>query len=147
MRALQLSQGEPDKYDLPQPFVKNCMQACAWSVLVQTLMVLLIPVILGGSPKVGEDGTPEVPEGGAMAKAFTAVRYLAMIAMYGGFSTVCYGAVTMEGPAALWANGAPPVSPAVACTMNLCYQYFGIYLGIVLVQTYLARITSQFNSN
>jgi len=136
MRALQLSQGEPDKFDLPQPFVKNCMQACAWSVLVQTLMVLLIPVVLGGSPKVGADGTPEVPEGGAMAKAFTAVRYLSMIGMYGGFSTVCYGAVTMEAPAALWANGAPPVSPAVACTMNLCYQYFGIYLGIALLQTY-----------
>ena len=40
------------------------MQACAWSVLVQTIMVVAIPLVMGGEPKVGEDGTPEVKNDG-----------------------------------------------------------------------------------
>merc|ERR1719355_64509 len=56
MRAVQLSQGKPDEYHLPQDWVKDSMQACAWSILIQTLMVLIVPLVQGGEPKVGEDG-------------------------------------------------------------------------------------------
>merc|ERR1719380_56459 len=66
-----------------------------------------------------------------------------MIALYGGFTTVCVGAYSMEAPAEVWGDDkAPPVSPAVACTMNLAMQYFGVYLAIQVVQTY-----TQFNGN
>merc|ERR1719352_1798178 len=61
--------------------------------------------------------------------------------LYGGFTTVCVGAYSMEAPAELWPdNTAPPVSPAVACTMNLAMQYFAVYLAIAVVQTWV-----QFN--
>merc|ERR1719460_1937140 len=137
MRALQLSGGKPDDHGLPQDWVKMCMQACAWSVLVQTIMVVAIPLVMGGEPKVSEDGTPEVKnDGSTVAKGFTALRYIAMIGMYGGFTGVCVGASIMEAPKSVYPNGAPPVSPAVACTMNLCFQYFAIYLGIAVLQTY-----------
>jgi len=137
MRALQLSGGDPDKYDLPQPWVKMAMQCCAWSVVVQTLMVLLVPVVLGGEPKVEEDGTPVIEGGSTAAAALTFVRYASMAAMYGGFSTVCAGAIFMEAPAdGPFAGKAPPVSPAVACTMNLTVQYFAVYLAVALMQTY-----------
>jgi hypothetical protein len=136
MRAVQLSGGEPDEHNLPQPFVKNAMQSCAWSVLVQTIMVISIPLVLGGEPKVSEDGTPVVEGSTGIAKFFTCVRYLAMLGMYGGFSTVCAGAFMMEAPTSVYPSGAPPVSPAVACTMNLCFQYFAVYLGIALLTTY-----------
>merc|ERR1719240_842728 len=72
MRALQLSGGNPDAYDLPQPWVKNAMQCCAWSVLVQTIMVVAVPIVLGCEPKVDKDGTPIVEGSGMMGKAFTA---------------------------------------------------------------------------
>merc|ERR1719359_817334 len=136
MRALQLSGGEPDANNLPQPFVKMAMPLWAWSVLVQTVMVVLIPLALGGEPKVDKDGTPEVEGSSTMAQVFTAVRYVAMLGMYGGFTTVCVGACVMEAPKSVYPDGAPPVSPAVACTMNLCFQYFAVYLGIALIQTY-----------
>jgi len=136
MRAVQLSGGDPDAHDLPQPWVKNAMQSCAWSVLVQTLMVIAIPLVLGGEPKVSEDGTPEVEGSTGIAKFFTCVRYLAMLGMYGGFTTVCVGAFMMEAPTSVYPNGAPPVSPAVACTMNLCFQYFAVYLAIAFLTTY-----------
>jgi len=136
MRAIQLSGGKPDEHNLPQDWVKMCMQACSWSVLIQTLMVLCIPILLGGEPQVSEDGTPEVKGDSMMAKVLTAVRYVAMAGMYGGFTAVCAGAIMMEAPKSVYPDGAPPVSPAVACTMNLCFQYFAVYLGIAILTTY-----------
>jgi len=142
MRALQLSGGDPDAHDLPQPFVKMAMQACAWSVLVQTIMVLVIPLAGLGEVQIkskeeGGDGTPVFIMGdGAAGKLCSAVRYLAMAAMYGGFTAVCVGGITMEAPTSVYPSGAPPVSPAVACTMNLCFQYFAVYLSIAIIKTY-----------
>merc|ERR1719454_1436078 len=98
-------------------------------------MVVAIPLVMGGEAKAGEDGTPEVEGSGTMATVFTVIRYLAMLGMYGGFTTVCVGACMMEAPKSVYPDGAPPVSPAVACTMNLCFQYFAIYLGIAVIQT------------
>jgi hypothetical protein len=139
MRAVQLSQGNTDYYDLPQPFVKTAMQSCAWAVLIQTLIVLALPIVLGKTPSVAEDGTPGVPEGGSIvAKVLGALRWVAMAMLYIGFTVVCYGGITMEPPPEVWENeegGAPPVSPAVQCTMNLACQYFFVYLAIAVIQT------------
>ena len=55
---------------------------------------------------------------------------------YGGFTTVCVGACLMVAPTSVYPNGAPPVSPAVACTMNLSFQYFAVYLAIAVITTY-----------
>merc|ERR1719213_84640 len=96
MRAVQLSGGKPDDHDLPQDWVKMAMQSCAWSVLIQTIMVIAIPLVLGSDPKVSAEGTPEVDGSTGIAKFFTVLRYVAMLGMYGGFSTVCVGAYMME---------------------------------------------------
>jgi hypothetical protein len=143
MRALQLSGGDPDKYDLPQPYVKMSMQFCAWAILGQTLMVLVLPLVTrkdeqalhdAGSGNVLESGAQS---GGILGKIISATRWILMAMLYGGFTAVCIGAYSMEAPADLWAEGtAPPVSPAVACTMNLSLQFFCVYLAIAAVQTY-----------
>merc|ERR1719253_1133831 len=116
MRALQLSQGKPDEHNLPQWWVKDAMLTCAWTVLIQTLMALAVPLALGGEPKVSEDGTPEVKGDSTVAKALVAVRYLAMLGTYGGFTAVVVGAFMMDPPKELWPDGVPPVSPAVGST-------------------------------
>jgi len=138
MRAVQLSGGKPDEYGLPQWWVKTSMWVCVSAVQVQTLIVLALPFILGGTPKVSEDGTPEMPPSPSIfAKILGVLRWVTMIALYGGFTTVCVGAYSMEAPTEVYPEGtAPPVSPAVACTMNLAMQYFGVYLAIQVVQTY-----------
>jgi len=142
MRAVQLSGGQPDLYKLPQWWVKTAMWVCVTAVQVQTLIVIALPFILGGTPKVGEDGTPELPPSPSLfAKILGVLRWVTMIGLYGGFTTVCIGAYSMEAPPEVYGPGeAPPVSPAVACTMNLALQYFGVYLAIMVVQTY-----TQFN--
>jgi len=120
---------------LPQPYVKNAMQCCAWSVLVQTILVLLLPVFVG-DVEVEADGTPKASIPGVGGQVVTLIRYAAMLAMYGGFTSVCVGAQMMEAPVSLYPSGTPPVSPAVGCTMNLCFQYFAVYLAIQLIKTF-----------
>merc|ERR1719337_581498 len=113
------------------------MLYCAWSVLAQTLMVLACGLMMPGTPEVEEDGTPKAPAGdGIVPKVLTVVRYTAMAGTYGGFTTVIVGAFMMDPPKELWPDGVPPVSPAVGSTMNLSAQYFLVYLGIAVCQTY-----------
>merc|ERR1719231_146912 len=113
------------------------MTAATTSVLCQTLLVIIIPFTLGGSPQMGDDGMPVITGGDLLAKALIVVRWVLMVALYGGFTTVCVGAFLMEAPTEVYPDGAPPVSPAVQCTMNLCLQYFLIYLAVALVNTYV----------
>merc|ERR1719161_703089 len=47
MRAIQLTQGETDKYQLPQPWVQNAMYACTYAVLAQALLVLIVSCFTG----------------------------------------------------------------------------------------------------
>merc|ERR1719453_83054 len=122
-----------------QWWVKMAMWICVSAVQIQTIIVLALPFIIGGSPKVAEDGTPELPPSpGIVTSVLGVLRWVTMIMLYGGFTTVCIGAYAMEAPEEVWgADKAPPVSPAVACTMNLAMQYFGVYLAIQVVQTWV----------
>merc|ERR1719241_46369 len=47
MRAIQLSQGETEKYQLPQPWVQMAMFSTIYAVLAQVILVLIIPVFTG----------------------------------------------------------------------------------------------------
>lgn len=138
MRAIQLSQGQTEKYQLPQPWVQQAMYTCTYAVLAQVILVLMMPVFTGEwDVKTDEDGnldTSSMQSGGIMGTVISVVRYIIMAALYGGFIVICYGAFVMKGPKEIWGEeGAPPVSPAVACTMNLTTQFFLVYLGVALV--------------
>merc|ERR1719262_1061371 len=140
MRAIQLSQGKTEKYQLPQPWVQQAMYICTYAVLAQVILVLLMPVFTGEwDVKCDEDGnldTSKMQAGGIMGTVISVVRYIVMAALYGGFIVICYGAFVMKGPKEIWGEeGAPPVSPAVACTMNLATQFFVVYLGVALIKT------------
>merc|ERR1719236_457259 len=47
MRAIQLTQGQTDKYKLPQPWAQTAMYIATYAVLVQVLLVLVIPIFTG----------------------------------------------------------------------------------------------------
>merc|ERR1719262_1388746 len=140
MRAIQLSQGQTEKYQLPQPWVQQAMFVCTYAVLAQVILVLMMPVFTGEwDVKCDEDGnldTSKMNTGGIMGTVVSVVRYIVMAALYGGFIVICYGAFVMKAPKEIWGEeGAPPVSPAVACTMNLATQFFVVYLGVALIKT------------
>jgi len=136
MRALQLSQGESE----PQDWVQLLMQVCTYSVMLQTLLVLFLPWLLGEPPRSDDHGNLDTPQVRRMnvISAFVTLtlKYLAMLGLYGGFAGVCVGVVAMQGPRKYWQNGTPPLSPAVSATINLTIQYFVVYLLLGLVRTH-----------
>jgi len=139
MRAIQLSQGQTEKYGLPQWWVQAAMFYCANAVMAQVLLVVLIPVMTGeASAKTDEDGNLDMSQmqvGGAMAAAISAIRYIIMLGLYGGFATVTYGCFAMEGPEEIWHGQEPPVSPALFSTIILTGTFFGVYLLVSIAKT------------
>merc|ERR1719163_845314 len=114
------------------------MYWATYAVLTQVILVLIIGVI-SGVPKCDEEGNVDmsgVKTNWVVAAVLNAVRYLTMIFLYVGIICVCVGAYTMKGPKEIWGEeGAPPVSPAVQCTINLTMQYFFIYLVVAISKT------------
>jgi len=84
-------------------------------------LVAVIGILVGSAD--AEDAKPPA------AKVLAIVNYAIMLALYIGAGSVCTGAVLMEAPAELWGTSAPPVSPAVQCTMVLTTVFFLVYLG------------------
>merc|ERR1719487_3085020 len=62
-----------------------------------------------------------------------AIRYLALLALYGGFTAVMYAVIYMEHPTN--PERTPPLSPAMQCVINLTLQFFFVYLGLFVFIT------------
>jgi len=153
IRALQLTgfHGEPPF------FVRKCMVIATCAVFVQLMLVLLLPCLTREVAEVDEDSslvgsTAQFQSLSTSRLRWIAiiveiVRYLTVIALYGGAGGVCVGIITMSGSPEIWgAQGAPPVSAAVACTVNLTVQYFVIHLMLSLVRTFrdaVVRVDSE----
>merc|ERR1719478_127060 len=102
MRALQLckaTDGTIPPGAGPQPWAQEGMFLSTWSVLVQVIMVILVPVALGGgkSPEVDEEGNVKTPAGAGQAIGIflSLIRYMCLISMYGGVVAVMHAVYTM----------------------------------------------------
>lgn len=138
MRAIQLTQGETQDYKLPQPWVRQAMQICTWSVLAQLVVVLLVPLFTGSEPVTDSDGNIDNTQlnSPACGWVFALLRFTIMLGLYGGYIAVCVGVLIMEAPKELYPDGTPPVSPAVSCVVNLTTQYFVVYLLLAIFRTF-----------
>merc|ERR1719305_808110 len=114
MRALQIT----EQKGAPQGWAQQGMFLCTYSVMVQVLMVLVLPMFTRSAPKMDADGNI-IPEGsGVMASALVALRYIAFVALYGGAATVVTAVFlitpeTATGTGALIPGVEVPVPPAV----------------------------------
>merc|ERR1719345_202230 len=131
MRALQMD----PKHGNPQKWAQNCFYLCTYSVMVQTLLVILMPFCTACECKQGAsegDVTFEL-ENPTIGILMTEIRYVALIAMYGGFTAVIVSVFLIEHPKN--PKLTPPISPAMQCVMNLTVQYFFVYLMLFLCIT------------
>jgi len=129
MRALQIDPVNGN----PQKWAQNCFYLCAYSVLVQCLLLLLIPLVLDGKLNKGttEGDVTFTLKNETTYAVLNAVRYACLLALYGGFSAVIYSVCVIKNP-----NGPTPmVSPAMQCVMNLTIQFFFVYLMLWLFVT------------
>jgi len=111
-----------------------------------TLIVCVIPLftgeVIGVDPKTGDIPADTQPfQSQACAIAFTVLKYLILLMLYGGALAVVYGIITYVPPKGTWPERQKtfPVAPAVQCTMILACQYFIVY-GLIQV----ARTWTQF---
>merc|ERR1719261_1500267 len=89
MRALQLAKAQDGTIPVtagPQGWAQDAMFLSTWSVLVQVIMALLVPILTGAKPEMDEDGNLKTPEGSSKIVAIfcDVIKYICLIAMYGG---------------------------------------------------------------
>merc|ERR1719420_1205868 len=86
MRALQLTKatdGTTPKEAGPQPWAQQAMFLCTWSVLVQLIMAMIVPILTGsGKPETDKDGNQITPAGTnkIIAIVLDCIKYLCLIA-------------------------------------------------------------------
>merc|ERR1719171_877571 len=89
--------------------------------------------------QIPEDAEPFKSQ--ACAVAFTVLKYLILLGLYGGAIAVVYGICTYVPPKGIWPEGKDfPVAPAVQCTMILACQFFIVY-GLMQVARSYSQIT------
>lgn len=146
MRILQMTQGNPEKYNLPHTSVKHAMYFCVFAVFGQVIMVALIPVFTGEMSvpindngeiiveeiKVGTKGLTLKP---MWAKVLNGIRYFLMLGLLFCVGLIIVKIFTMPVPPELWGPDGLPVSPAVNCTLILTTTFFAVYLGGAITRT------------
>merc|ERR1719453_285007 len=137
MRALQID----PKHGSPQRWAQMCFYACTASVCVQTILVLIMPFCTECECKEGvsEGDVVFIMENQTLAGVVTAIRYLALIGLYGGFTAVICSIFLISHPTDVTLT--PPISSAMQCVMNLTLQYFTIYL-ILFVSITVKQFTN-----
>merc|ERR1719197_423398 len=103
--------------------------------MIQCLLVIAMPYVMQCHCKRGDSEGDVVFEGlsPSIASVMTALRYVLLLALYGGFTAVMISVFLIENkedPALT-----PAISPAMACVMNLTVQYFTVYLGLFICIT------------
>merc|ERR1719498_2203107 len=101
----------------PQGWCQDGMYMATWSVLIQFLMVLLIPVctyFMEGKathPELDQDGNVKFkPEGKIALVVVEIIRWLGFVLLYGGVITVMVGVWTMTPETANGRGAVPLVS-------------------------------------
>merc|ERR1719159_1709159 len=94
MRALQLSDDDPDKYGLPQSWCQWGMVACTLSIAWGTIMHF-VSGVSHHMPKLPTDDTLVAT---LVAKILDLIQYAAILGLYVGGAVVIAGLLTMERP-------------------------------------------------
>merc|ERR1719352_2257984 len=106
LRALQLS----NQQGAPQGFVQEAMYLCTYALLLQLVMVFLLPIFQSSTVKLNaQTGLAEAQKDNPVMWGVTlAVRYFALLCLYGGACTVVYGLFTITPSTANGSGGLIP---------------------------------------
>lgn len=142
IRAIQLSGGDPDKFNVPGDRYVLWMQIGTWCVLLNVIFTLITPIFTiftsEAELQIPKDETGKIDFEKIKAKRnnpmfwiFTILKYGASILLYLSFAIVCTDIVLMDAPY----NGPKLVSAAVTATMILSVQFFVIYFALAVMNT------------
>merc|ERR1719263_1869070 len=132
MRALQM---DPIN-GAPQKWAQNCFYMCSYAVMMQCILAVTIPLIVGGSIKKGDKGEGDVEyevNHKMLGTCLTVTRYIVMFSVYLGIAAVIWSVFMIEHPQG--PQYTPPISVTMKCVINLTVQFFTVYLGLWIAQT------------
>merc|ERR1719243_365353 len=107
-------------------------------------MVIMMPFCVDCECKEGatEGDVEFVMEHKGAAMCFDWIRYLCLLALYGGFTAVIVSVFLIAHPTDV--SKTPPISPAMQCVMNLTLQYFTVYLMLFISITIRQHTDMEF---
>merc|ERR1719299_348239 len=97
MRAMQM---DPIKVPI-QKWAQNCFYACTYAVMVQCILAVTVPLILGGSVKKGDKGEGDVEyevNNKGLGSVFAVARWIIMFCVYIGISCVIWSVFSIQHP-------------------------------------------------
>merc|ERR1719393_81236 len=124
MRALQM---DPINGS-PQRWAQNCFYMCTYAVMMQCILAITVPLILGGSVKKGDKGEGDVEyevNNKGLGGVFAAARWIIMFCVYIGISCVIWSVFSIQHPKGK--EYTPPISVTMQCVINLTVQFFVVY--------------------
>merc|ERR1719390_201588 len=104
--------------------------------MLQAILAVTIPLILGGSVKKGDKGEGDVEyevNNKFLGTILTVIRYIVMFSVYLGIAAVIWSVFAMEHPQG--PQYTPPISVTMQCVINLTVQFFVVYLMLWIAQT------------
>merc|ERR1719310_1262970 len=130
MRALQM---DPISGH-PQRWAQNCFYACTYGLMVQCLLAIAIPLVMGGTVSYSRSGDVTYHVNHRCCGAVLEVmRWVIMLSIYLGFTCVIWSIFTIQSP--MGPEFTPPLSVTMQCVINLTVQYFTVYLLIWICVT------------
>merc|ERR1719331_2961761 len=97
MRAMQM---DPIKVPI-QKWAQNCFYMCTYAVMVQCILAVTVPLILGGKAKKGDKGQGDVEyevENKMLGTCLIVVRWIIMVSIYLGISAVIWSVFVIQHP-------------------------------------------------
>merc|ERR1719428_300950 len=121
MRALQMDpiNGSPQKW------AQSCFYMITYSILMQAILAIAVPLVLGGSIKKGDKGEGDVEytvNNKMVGTILTICRYIVMFSLYLGIAAVIWSVFAIEHPQG--PQYTPPISVTMQCVINLTVQFF-----------------------
>merc|ERR1719262_1586364 len=125
MRALQM---DPIN-GAPQRWAQNCFYACTYAVMIQCILAIAVPLVLGGTIKKGDKGEGDVDyevNNKGIGACLTVMRYIIMFSVYIGITAVIWSVFAIQHPKGK--QYTPPISVTMQCVVNLTVQFFICYI-------------------
>merc|ERR1719335_21174 len=113
----------------PQKWAQNCFYACTYAVMLQCILAIAVPLVLGGSIKKGDKGEGDVEyevNNKMVGTCLTVARWFVMISVYLGIAAVIWSVFVIEHPKG--PQYTPPISVTMQCVINLTVQFFTVFL-------------------
>merc|ERR1719218_386912 len=119
-----------DPITVPVPkWAQNCFYACTYAVMLQCILAIAVPLVLGGTIKKGDKGQGDVEytvNNKMLGTCLLVFRWFVMISVYVGISAVIWSVFVIQHPKG--EQYTPPISVTMQCVVNLTVQFFTVYI-------------------